>query len=215
MCDRPALFARCAGATEALGGARHGRVGLTIAGAARYRAPDDVRATTRTGRSLFVTAESRLRFLHRSRGALFAACAVAVLFANPAAAALYKWTDANGRVVYSDQPPAGNEKYEIVGGAAPPSNPNAVKDLAAKEAEFRKRQTDAAKAEKKSDAERVKQAKLNEMCERARANVRTLAAEQVALVRHNEKGEAVPVDDATRRRERVEVEAWIKANCGG
>ncbi len=142
-----------------------------------------------------------------------AACALALLAAGTASAALYKWTDANGRVVYSDQPPAGGIKYESVGGAAPPSNPNALKDMAAKEAEFKKRQTDAVTAGQKSDAERVQQAKRNEMCERARSNVRTLAAEQVALVRHNEKGEQVIVDDVTRRRERVEVEAWIKANC--
>jgi len=42
-----------------------------------------------------------------SSGKPFAAlCALGVvLAAGPAAAALYKWTDASGRVVYSDQPP--------------------------------------------------------------------------------------------------------------
>ncbi len=142
-----------------------------------------------------------------------AACAVGLLAAGNVAAALYKWTDANGRVVYSDQPPASNVKYERVDGAPPPSNPNAVQEMASKEAEFRKRQADAVKAEKKSDTERVQQAKRNEMCDRARSNIRTLAAEQVALVRHNEKGEQIVVDDATRRRERTEIEAWVKANC--
>lgn len=141
------------------------------------------------------------------------ACAFVLFAAGNAAAALYKWTDANGRVVYSDQPPTGNVKYERVDGAPPPSNPNAVQEMAAKEADFKKRQTDAVKAEKKSDTERIQQAKRNEMCDRARSNIRTLAAEQVALVRHNEKGEQVVVDDATRRRERVEIEAWVKANC--
>jgi len=145
--------------------------------------------------------------------AAIAACAFALLAAGNAAAALYKWTDANGRVVYSDQPPTSNVKYERVDGAPPPSNPNAVQEMAAKEAEFKKRQADASKAEKKTDAERIQQAKVLEMCERARSNIRTLAAEQVALVRHNEKGEQVVVDDATRRRERVEIEAWVKANC--
>ena len=56
------------------------------------------------------------------------------LCAGGAAATLYKWTDANGRVVYSDQPPAGNVKYEIVGAAPPPANPNAVRDMAAQDA---------------------------------------------------------------------------------
>lgn len=141
------------------------------------------------------------------------ACVFAALAAGNAAAALYKWTDANGRVVYSDQPPTSNVKYERVDGASPPSNPNAVQEMAAKEAEFKKRQADAVKADRKSDTERIQQAKRNEMCDRARSNIRTLAAEQVALVRHNEKGEQIVVDDATRRRERVEIEAWVKDNC--
>jgi len=142
-----------------------------------------------------------------------AACALALMAAGTASAALYKWTDANGRVVYSDQPPTGGVKYESVGNAPPPSNPNAVKDMASKEADFKKRQTDAVTAEKKSDTERIQQAKKLEMCERARSNIRTLSAEGVALVRHNEKGEQVIVDEATRRRERAEIDAWIKANC--
>ena len=148
-----------------------------------------------------------------SRAVALAACVLGLLVAGSAAAALYKWTDANGRVVYSDQPPTGNVKYERVDGAPPPSNPNAVKEMAAREAEFNKRQTDATKADKKSDADRIQQAKVVEMCNRARSNIRTLAAEQVALVRHNEKGEQVVVDDVTRRRERTEIEAWVKANC--
>lgn len=158
------------------------------------------------------TAVSLLRPLHQ---VLVAACTLACLAAGAADAATYKWTDAGGRIVYSDQPPTGGIKYETIGTAAPPSNPNAVKDMAAKQAEFNKRQADATKSEKKSDEERVKAEKKNEMCERARSNIRTLSAEQVALVRHNEKGETIVVDEVTRRRERAEIEAWVKANCTG
>jgi hypothetical protein len=42
---------------------------------------------------------------------------------------------------------------------------------------------------------------------------RQLAAEQISLVRVNEKGEQVYVDDATRRKERTNLETWVKANC--
>lgn len=141
------------------------------------------------------------------------ACALCAV-AGSAAAALYKWTDANGRVVYSDQPPTGNVKYEVVTGAPPPSNPNAAKELAGKEVDFKKRQTEAAAAQTKADGERVAQAKKQETCERARSNIRQLGAEQIQLVRHNEKGEIIVLDEATRRRERAEIEAWVKANCG-
>lgn len=151
----------------------------------------------------------------RTKAASLAVGMLLVLAAAAANAALYKWTDANGRVVYSDQPPTGNFKYEMVTGAPPPSNPNAVKEMATKQVELKKRQTDAVTADKKSDEARVQAAKKNEMCERARSNIRSLTQESVALVRHNEKGEMVVVDDATRRRERVEVEAWVKTNCAG
>src|SRR5690242_1724113 len=76
------------------------------------------------------------------------------LLATSADAALWKWTDANGRIVYSDIPPSGDVKAERVSGPSAPANPSAAKDMAQQDAEFRKRQLqrteDAAKAEKTS-----------------------------------------------------------------
>jgi Domain of unknown function (DUF4124) len=132
-----------------------------------------------------------------------------------ASAALYKWTDANGRVVYSDQPPIGDIKTETILGASPPSNPNAVKEMAAKELDLKRRQTAELEKDKKTDAQRAEVAKRSEQCVRTQAQVKQLAAEQIALVRYNEKGEVVYVDDATRRKERTDLETWVKANCPG
>ena len=145
--------------------------------------------------------------------ALVAALACAAL-AAPAGAATYKWTDANGRVVYSDIPPQGNVKYETVGVAAAPANAKAVQDLAAKELALKKRQAEATDKDKKEEEKRAEVAKLQEQCERAQSNVRNLAAEQTPIMRYNEKGEAFYLDDATRRRERAEVETWMRQNCG-
>lgn len=128
-------------------------------------------------------------------------------------AALYKWTDANGRVVYSDQPPTGNVKTETIQAPAPIGNADAVKDLANRDAEFRKRQAEAAEGAKKSDAQRADNAKRNEQCTRAAGQIKLLSSEQLALVRQNEKGEVVQIDDAMRRKERADLEIWIKANC--
>ena len=90
------------------------------------------------------------------RGAVLALALLGSLaLSGVASSATYKWVDANGRVVYSDQPPPGNVKAEIVQGAPPPANPNAVKELAAKEAEFKKRQIDAVDNAKKVDAQRA------------------------------------------------------------
>ena len=80
-----------------------------------------------------------------------------------AAAALYKWTDAQGRIVYSDQPPAANVKTEQLRAPPPPANPNAAKELAQREAEFRKRQAEARRSRApKADKERADAAKRAE-----------------------------------------------------
>jgi hypothetical protein len=141
------------------------------------------------------------------------ALALATL-ALPDAAALYKWTDANGRVVYSDQPPPGNVKTETIQGAPPPANPNAVKEMAAKELELKKRGKEAVEKDKKDETARAEAVKRNEQCTRVEMQMRQLSAEQIALVRINEKGETVYVDDATRRKEREDLAAWQKQNCG-
>jgi hypothetical protein len=141
---------------------------------------------------------------------LFALCALLVA---PTHAALYKWTDANGRVVYSDQPPMGNFKSELVQGASPPSNPNAVKEMAEKEAELKKRQQAVATDSKEAEAQRLEAAKRAEQCIRMQNQARQLGAEQIALVRYNAKGEMIYIDDATRKKERAETDAWVRANC--
>ena len=78
---------------------------------------------------------------HRSMLRL-AICALAAL-ALPAAAALYKWNDENGRVVYGDTPPPG-VKAERVNPVVTPADPNALRDLAAKDAQMNKRQLERA-----------------------------------------------------------------------
>ena len=150
-------------------------------------------------------------------GAARVAFALSVLacttLAGTASAGLYKWTDANGRVVYSDQPPMGNVKWETLQGAAPPSNPNAVKEMAAKEVDLKKRQTELVDNAKKADAQRAEAVKRAEACSRAKSDIKALSAEQIPLVRYNDKGEIAYVDEAMRRKERAERESWIKANC--
>ena len=139
--------------------------------------------------------------------------AIVPLAAPPAAAALYKWVDANGRTVYSDQVPPG-VKAEQVGAAPPPANPNAAKDLANQDAEFRKRQMERADDAKKADKARTDNAKLATLCAQARSQIANLRAEQMVIYRLNEKGERVAMDEAARRAEIVRVEALMRErNC--
>jgi hypothetical protein len=143
-------------------------------------------------------------------------CVLALaLMASPAAAALYKWTDATGRVVYSDQPPPGNVKVETLQGP-PPANPSAVKDLANKELEFKQRQLDRVDAQKLADNERASAKERAENCALVQANLKQLGEEGVALWRVGPNGERVAMDDTARRAERDRLAKWFKdSKCPG
>ena len=113
-------------------------------------------------------------------------------------AILYKWTDENGRVSYGDQPPPG-AKPERLNTSIGPADPNAVRDMASKDAEIKKRQQlradEAAKTAKdESDGKR----KLDQ-CAQARGRIKTLRNE-VAVFRYNEKGEKVFYEASDRER---------------
>ena len=60
---------------------------------------------------------------------------------------MYKWTDENGRITYSDQPPVGKVKSsELISiPNAPPVG--AVRQLSDQDSQFKKRQDDAQKAQ--------------------------------------------------------------------
>lgn len=144
----------------------------------------------------------------RTRSSL--AALAALLFAATAGAATYKWVDANGRTVYSDQPPSGDVKAEIVGAAPPPANPDAARELANREAEFRKRQSDKAADAKKDDKARAEAQKLAAFCAEARLQVASLRRVDMVMYRLNDKGERVALDDAARRTEAERLEALIR-----
>ncbi|MEP7329684.1 MAG: DUF4124 domain-containing protein [Betaproteobacteria bacterium] len=145
--------------------------------------------------------------------ALTALATALLLVAGTATATTYKWTDANGRVVYSDQPPPTNIKSEIVLAPPPAANAGAIKDLYKQEGEFKKRQMDTAENTAKAEAQRAEAVKRNEMCTKAQGQIRMLASEEVPLVRLNAKGESVVVDSIERRRERADLEVFMKTNC--
>jgi Skp family chaperone for outer membrane proteins len=140
--------------------------------------------------------------------------ACAGLLALPAAAALYKWTDANGRIVYSDQPPsAANAKVESMNAPAPAANPNALKELAQKEADLRKRTADRADASAKADKDRAAKEQRAEECSRIASSLKQLTWNQVVIYRADAKGEQVPMDDAAKQKERARLEGLQKEHC--
>jgi len=145
-----------------------------------------------------------------------AAALVCALAAGAAGATLYKWTDANGRVVYSDQPPTGNVKVEVVGGAPPPDNPNAARDMANKDVEMKKAQRERTEEAAKSDKARADAVRRAEVCDQARAAVRLYQSDnKVPLYRLNEKGERILVNDEERRRKLEEQQRLAREYCAG
>jgi Domain of unknown function (DUF4124) len=103
------------------------------------------------------------------------------LLVLPAWAGLYKWTDENGNVHYSDQPPTDAvqkseslKQPKSVGTtpAAAGANPSAKPKTAAElDMEFRKRRVEAAEAEAKAQKEAQAAEDKKSNCQRANAQV--------------------------------------------
>jgi len=149
-----------------------------------------------------------------SRSLAGVAAALALCALPAAAASLYKWVDANGRVVYSDQPPnAPNVKAEKLNAAAPPADPNAVKDLAQKDADLKKRAAERTEASAKSGKDSVQKQKQAEDCARTANAITQLGWSQVILYRANEKGEDVAMTEAEREKEKARLQAYQKEHC--
>lgn len=114
----------------------------------------------------------------------------------PVAAVTYKWLDENGRVVYGDTPPPG-VKAERINAALPPADPNAVRDMAAKDAEFRKNAQARADAEAKAEKDRADANLRRSQCQQALGQIKSLR-EDGNVYRFDEKGEKVLLDSAAR-----------------
>lgn len=161
---------------------------------------------------------------HASKGAGMLALAIGLFLTIPMVAAeLYKWTDAEGKVHYSDQPPPPEVKTPVTvkprrpaaettapGQEAAPAA-GAAKTYVEQEAEFRKRQVEAAEkaeAEKKAaDAKAEKQ----RTCSRAKAQLASLQAGRIA--RPNASGEREYLTDAEIAQEIERTRQAMDANC--
>ena len=140
-----------------------------------------------------------------------AVCALAFA-ALPAGAALYKWVDENGRVAYGDTPPPG-VKAERVATAVPPADPNAVRDMAAKDAQIKKRQQERTDEEAKAEKAAADAKAKVDRCAQTRGRLQQLRSD-AALYRFNEKGEKVYFDAAEREKSIADSEKMLRdLNC--
>ena len=158
--------------------------------------------------------------------------------ALPASAQLYKWTDANGRIQYSDRPPTHQHAQKIgrsgvsIPTPAPAANadetdkaavdapatgtesaaPAGPQTIAEKEQAFRKRRMEAEEA-------RQKQAKLDEekrardeSCQRTRNYLKSVEGGR-RIARTNDKGETEFLDEKQIRQEAERTRKDLSANC--
>jgi hypothetical protein len=138
--------------------------------------------------------------------------ALVALAATASHAILYKWTDENGRVAYGDQPPPGAKPERLNPGIGPP-DPNALRDMASKDAEIKKRQQLRADEAAKTAKDESDSKKKLDQCVQARGRIKTLRNE-VAVFRYNEKGEKVFYEASDRERAILDNQKLMRdLNC--
>lgn len=133
--------------------------------------------------------------------------------AAPAHAEVYKWTDGQGKVHYSDQPPT----VEALTIKSTPSGQavttrEATQALNAREQDYQKRRKDAedarAKAEKEAEQARIRR----ENCDRARNNLDNLQNKS-RVYTTNAASQRVYLDEAARASALASSQKAISENC--
>lgn len=137
-------------------------------------------------------------------------------FSLSAHAALNKWVDENGKVHYSDTPPA-NATVETVRNITGKDQKDAAtnyspKNYAEREAELRKARQGKADAAAKAAEETARGEERQRNCLAARENLRALE-EGTRLVVYDENGVRRYLDDAERAQRLNSAQAAVKANC--
>jgi Domain of unknown function (DUF4124) len=148
-----------------------------------------------------------------------------LLLTSAADADVYKWVDKDGKIQYSDQPPLSGDAKKMKRkskdtaetsspASAPASNSSAkpAASVADQELEYRKRKTEKEEVEKKqqADAETAKQNK--QYCASLKGDLRS-HSDGTRLVRYNEKGERMFLDDKERADSKVKLEERIAKEC--
>ncbi|MDD5248321.1 MAG: DUF4124 domain-containing protein [Rhodocyclaceae bacterium] len=135
------------------------------------------------------------------------------LYCAVAAAQLYSWKDADGKVHYSDEPPADTTHARKL---APPAagaaaDPAARRSLAAKEMESRRKQKEAQEAASKAEKDKADAEERRVECARAQGNLKALESGQTRFT-IDANGERVGLDgelrDAELAKARKAADSW-------
>ncbi len=143
------------------------------------------------------------------------------------ACAQWVWKDDQGHMVMSDQPPpkdvpesrivrspSGRSLTPAPATPAPAAadGDNKPKTLAEQDADFKKRQKDAAEAAKKQSDEEQKKAAIAKACQQQRDNLAALQSGQ-RMATYDSSGNRSIMDDSARNAEMARQQSEIAANC--
>jgi hypothetical protein len=150
------------------------------------------------------------------------AALVGCLLAMPALGDMYKWTDAEGKVHYSDQPPPPNVKQSGTvkprtpastaapeAGGAPAAAP---KTTAEQDAEFNRRRMEAAEREAADKKVADAAAEKKRYCTDAKAELARMRS-GIRVAKFDDKGEPVYLSDAEIAREAARAKQVADAAC--
>ena len=147
------------------------------------------------------------------RTTIWALLALLVSVVPAHAQQLYKWTDANGRVQYSDRKPTGNQASEVRNTVSSiGSQQYGGKNAAELNKDYQKRQEQQSEAQKKQQQVASDSKQKSENCDAARRNLAALQSGQ-RIARFDAQGEKSYMDDATRVREESRMQQQVESNC--
>lgn len=133
---------------------------------------------------------------------------------------IYSWKDADGRVHYSDMPPAEAKVRTLrkaplapEKAAAPAADGRPTPaSMAERELAFKKRRAATAEAEEKASTERAAADARQKECSEAKAQLVAMQDGQ-RVARFAENGERVVLDDAEHEAEIERLSQYVARNC--
>jgi hypothetical protein len=141
------------------------------------------------------------------------ATAAALLFATAASAQLYKQVDKDGKVTYTDQPPAGTDSKPLnIPSTATGTSSDAPKSALAKDKELEKGRKAEREAGKKGEEEAKRKADNAERCENAKNNLR-ISETARRPSRLNAKGEQEYLDEKEIEADKAARRADVERAC--
>jgi hypothetical protein len=139
-----------------------------------------------------------------------ALAAIALALAPAVSAQLYKYTDKDGKTVYTDQPPANVESKPVRVQSAPPPAP--PKTALEKDKELDKGRKEAADKAKKGEQAAKREADNEQRCADARSNYQ-LYDSGGRIAKRNAQGERVFLEQAEIDAEKQKARAVMDEAC--